>query len=253
MCDYSVTFALVSLIKLRTNKGKDIMSYGLSITPVAFFHSPFSSKFGVPKQSGLVDELEGYIEFVAEYRNPDFLRGIEDFDWLWLIWQFSANPHEATSPLVRPPLLGGNEKVGVFASRSPFRPNALGLSSVRLDRVDYRAKNGPRIYVRGADLMDGTPIYDIKPYVSIADCHQGVRCGFVDKHEIRRLKVDIPVRVAGLFTGEQLFALRKVLELDPRPHYHNDSAKLYGMSFMEYDVKFCVDDGVLTVVDIVGR
>ena len=130
---------------------------------IAYFHSPFTSKFGVPKQSGLVDELEGTIEFASEFRNKDMLRGIEDFDYLWIIWQFSANPHAATSPLVRPPLLGGNEKVGVFASRSPFRPNAMGLSSVRLSRVDYTAEGGPLLYVRGADLMDGTPIFDIKP------------------------------------------------------------------------------------------
>lgn len=226
------------------------MDYDFTMRPVAFFHSPFPSKFGVPKQSGLVEELEGYIEFEAEWRNPDLLRGIEDFDWLWLIWQFSANPHRATSPLVRPPLLGGNEKVGVFASRSPFRPNAVALSSVRLSRVDYGAKNGPRVYVRGADLVDGTPIYDIKPYVSLADCHPEARCGFVDKRKIRRLRVEIPQNISREFLSEQLAALRKVLELDPRPHYHNDAEKLYGMPFMEYDVKFRVDGDALEVVEL---
>lgn len=226
------------------------MDYDFTMRPVAFFHSPFPSKFGVPKQSGLVEELEGYIEFEAEWRNPDLLRGIEDFDWLWLIWQFSANPHRATSPLVRPPLLGGNEKVGVFASRSPFRPNAVALSSVRLSRVDYGAKNGPKVYVRGADLVDGTPIYDIKPYVSLADCHPEARCGFVDKRKIRRLRVEIPQNISREFLSEQLAALRKVLELDPRPHYHNDAEKLYGMPFMEYDVKFRVDGDALEVVEL---
>lgn len=229
------------------------MNNDFTMSPVAYFHSPFPSKFGVPKQSGLVEELEGYIEFVAEWRNPDLLRGIEDFDWLWLIWQFSANPHKATSPLVRPPLLGGNEKVGVFASRSPFRPNAVALSSVRLSRVDYGAKNGPLVYVRGADLMDGTPIYDIKPYVSLADCHPEARCGFVDKKEIRRLKVEFSQDVACKFQPDQISVLRKVLELDPRPHYHNDVEKVYGMPFMDYDVKFRVDGDVLTVVDLVKQ
>lgn len=216
---------------------------------IAYFHSPFTSKFGVPKQSGLVDELEGTIEFASEFRNKDMLRGIEDFDYLWIIWQFSANPHAATSPLVRPPLLGGNEKVGVFASRSPFRPNAMGLSSVRLSRVDYTAEGGPLLYVRGADLMDGTPIFDIKPYVSLSDCHPEARCGFVDSHAIRRLSVTVPSHVRGLFTEEQLLALVKVLELDPRPHYHNDPSKTYGMPYAGRDVKFRVEGDRLLVVD----
>lgn len=224
-----------------------------TIYPVAFFHSPFSSKFGVPKQSGLVEELEGYIEFTPEYRNRDMLRGIEGFDYLWLIWQFSANPHGATSPLVRPPLLGGNEKVGVFASRSPFRPNRLGLSSVKLERVDYDAKGGPLVYVRGADLMDGTPIFDIKPYVCLADDHPGARCGFVDSNGIRRLRVEIPENIEMKFSTGQLSALRKVLELDPRPHYHNDPDKIYGMSYMEFDVRFVVRGNLLSVVDLIKK
>ena len=226
------------------------MNNNITISPVAFFHSPFSSKFGVPKQSGLVEELEGYIEFVPEFRNRDFLRGVEGFDYLWLVWQFSANPHGATSPLVRPPLLGGNEKVGVFASRSPFRPNRLGLSSVKLERVDYDAANSPLVFVRGADLMDGTPIFDIKPYVTIADCHSDARCGFVDRNGIRRLKVEIPERIKEMSTSEQFEALRKVLELDPRPHYHNDNEKIYGMPYMGMDVKFVVDGENLKVVGI---
>lgn len=226
------------------------MNYDFTISPVAFFHSPFSSKFGVPKQSGLVEELEGYIEFTPAYRNRDMLRGIEGFDYLWLVWQFSANPHGATSPLVRPPLLGGNEKVGVFASRSPFRPNALGLSSVKLEKVDYYAKDGPIVFVRGADLMDGTPIFDIKPYVSLADSHPDARCGFVDKNCIRRLKVEIPERIKEKFTSEQLLTMKKVLELDPRPHYHHDKEKIYGMPYMGKDVKFIVDGDILKVIEI---
>ena len=221
-----------------------------TIHPIAQFHSPFTSKFGVPKQSGLVERLEGYIEFVPECRNRDMLRGIEEFDYLWLVWQFSANPHAATSPLVRPPLLGGNHKVGVFASRSPFRPNSIGLSSVRLSRVDYDAKNGPLVHVLGADLMDGTPIFDIKPYVSLSDSHPEARCGFVDRNAIRRLDVEIPKEIEDMFSSGQLSALRQVLELDPRPHYHHDASKVYGMPFMGFDVKFMVDGDVLKVVSL---
>ena len=152
----------------------------MQIEPIAYFHSPFATKFGVPKQSGLVENLEGTIEFVPQYRNADALRGIEAFDYLWLVWEFSANSHAAVSPVVRPPLLGGNTRMGVFATRSPFRPNRIGLSSVRLSHVDLNAPNGPLIHVLGADLMDGTPIYDIKPYVVYADSHPDARSGFVD-------------------------------------------------------------------------
>lgn len=202
---------------MKNENNSRAMSVGLILRPVAFFHSPFTSKFGIPKQSGLVDGLEGYIEFVPEYRNPDFLRGIEGFDYLWLVWQFSANPHCSTSPLVRPPLLGGNEKVGVFASRSPFRPNPIGLSCVKLDRVDYNARNAPIVFVRGADLMDGTPVFDIKPYVVLADCHSDARCGFVDCNELRRLQVFVPDRFAKLFSVEDLDTLKKLLNLIPVP------------------------------------
>lgn len=218
--------------------------------PIAVFHSPFPSKFGVPKQSGLVSELEGWIEFVPEYRNRDMLRGMEEFDYLWLVWQFSANPHAATSPLVRPPLLGGNEKVGVFASRSPFRPNAIGLSSVRLSSIDYDSPCGPIVHVLGADLMDGTPIFDIKPYVSLSDSHPEARCGFVDKRSIKRLSVEIPGEIGEKLSSAQLDALRRVLELDPRPHYHNDPDKVYGMPFMNHDVKFRVEGDMLKVMSL---
>ncbi len=233
------------------NENKSCVAFdGMTLHPVAFFHSPFPSKFGIPKQSGLVGGLEGFIEFVPEYRNPDFLRGIDGFDYLWLVWQFSANPHRATSPLVRPPLLGGNEKVGVFASRSPFRPNPIGLSCVKLDRVDYEAHNAPLVFVRGADLMDGTPVFDIKPYVALADCHSDARCGFVDSNEIRRLRVDVPDSLAELFSAGDLDVLKKILELDPRPHYHSDGVKVYGMPFGKYDVKFRVEGDTLTVVGL---
>ena len=212
----------------------------MTITPIAHFHSPFASKFGIPKQSGLAPDLRGTIVFEPEWRNADALRGIEEFDYLWLIWAFSANRHQAVSPVVRPPVLGGNVRMGVFATRSPFRPNPLGLSSVKLDHVEWATSKGPVIHVMGADLMDGTPIFDIKPYVAYADCHEGVRSGFVDSHPMQRLTVVVPPDV-----------LRQVLALDPRPHYQNDANKTYGMPFEGRDVRFTVQGNVLTVVEIV--
>lgn len=222
----------------------------MNIEPIAYFHSPFHSKFGIPKQSGLVEELEGSIVFCPEYRNADALRGLDEFDYLWLIWGFSANKHAATSLVVRPPLMGGNEKMGVFATRSPFRPNALGLSSVRISRIETDTTRGPVITVVGADLMDGTPIYDIKPYIPYADSHPEAKGGFTDTHAICRLTVVIPDCFHHLFSQSQLQALYKVLELDPRPHYHKSGQKEYGMPYMDYDVHFTVNDGVLTVTDV---
>lgn len=219
----------------------------MEIKPIATFHSPFSSKFGIPKQSGLVEELQGEIVFESQYRNADALRGMDGFDYLWLIWGFSANKHAATSPVVRPPVLGGNEKVGVFATRSPFRPNPLGLSSVKIESVDY---DNVVIHVSGADLMDGTPIYDIKPYVPYADCHVGVRGGFTDSHPIKKLKVEIPSEIAKHFSIKQLSALRKVLELDPRPHYQKDPEKVYGMPYCGIDIRFKVSNGILKVIEL---
>lgn len=223
----------------------------MNIEPIAYFHSPFHSKFGIPKQSGLVEELEGSIVFCPEYRNADALRGLDEFDYLWLIWGFSANKHAATSLVVRPPLLGGNEKMGVFATRSPFRPNALGLSSVRISRIETDTTRGPVITVVGADLMEGTPIYDIKPYIPYADSHPEAKGGFTDTHAICRLTVVIPDCFHHLFSQSQLQALYKVLELDPRPHYHKSGQKEYGMPYMDYDVHFTVNDGVLTVTDVI--
>lgn len=222
----------------------------MQIEPIAYFRSPFATKFGVPKQSGLVENLMGTIEFVPQHRNVDALRGMEDFDYLWLIWEFSANRHAATSPVVRPPLLGGNRKVGVFASRSPFRPNRLGLSSVRISEIEIDATRGPLIHVLGADLMDGTPIYDIKPYVVYADSHPEARSGFVDKNAIRWLEVVVPDTVASRYSSDELAALRKVLSLDPRPHYQDNPEKVYGMIYAGKDVKFRVEGDVLTVVEV---
>ena len=220
----------------------------MNIHPVAYFHSPLTSKFGIPRQSGLAEELVGTIVLEPEYRREEALRGLESFDYLWLIWEFSANPHEQQGLTVRPPRLGGNERIGVFASRSPFRPNRLGLSCVRIDKVEI-GENGPVIHVRGADLMDGTPIYDIKPYVAYADSHPDARSGFVDKTEWKPLQVDIPQEVRRLFSEEELRVLQQVLSQDPRPRYHDDAERVYGMPFAGRDVRFRVGDGVVTVVE----
>ena len=220
----------------------------MNIHPIAYFRSPFSSKFGIPKQSGLVEELEGRIVFAPEYRNADYIRGLQGFDYIWLIWEFSDNRHPSKSPVVRPPVLGGNERVGVFATRSPFRPNALGLSSVRIQQIELDSASGPVIHVLGADLMDGTPIYDIKPYIVYADCHPDARSGFVDSRSWPKLEVVIPEEIAKNYQPERLSVLRKILELDPRPHYQNDPQRIYGMPFDGTDVRFFVENGVLTVI-----
>ena len=228
------------------------MTITMNIEPIAYYHSLLPTKFGVPRQSGLVPELVGRIVFEPEYSNADALRGIQGFDYLWLIWQFSLSVKKEGewSPLVRPPLLGGNEYMGVFATRSPFRPNALGLSSVRLLGVE-ESEEGLTLVVAGADLVDGTPVFDIKPYVEYADAHIGVRSGFVNEKQWEKVEVRFPNELRACFNGEELAALCKVLELDPRPQYHNDPERLYGMPFAHRDVRFKVsNDGVLEVVEI---
>ena len=214
------------------------------IEPIAYFRSPFPSKFGIPRQSGLLSELRGRIEFVAEYRNPEALRGLEDYDYLWLIWGFSENVEAEKHATVRPPLLGGNERVGVWATRSPFRPNNLGLSSVRIARIDLHK---PSVEVLGADLMDGTPIYDIKPYLPYVDSHSEARGGFTDTHEWSLLQVEMPEDMSQVFSEEDLRTLRSALALDPRPHYHDDDNREYGMPFLNWDIRFKVANGVLKV------
>lgn len=223
----------------------------MEIQPIAFFHSPMKSKFGIPRQSGLVSELTGRIVFEPEYRQMEAVRGLEDFDYLWLIWEFSGNSEAKKSLTVRPPRLGGNRRMGVFATRSPFRPNNLGLSCVRIDRIEEDPTLGPVIYVKGADLMDGTPIYDIKPYVTYADSHPEARSGFVDEKEWQELDVVIPEDIRAQFTTEELEALKKVLALDPRPRYQDDPERVYGMPFGAHDIRFKVVGRLLTVVGCV--
>ncbi len=226
----------------------------MEIKPIAIFHSPFSSKFGIPKQSGIVDTLQGRIVMEPQWRMPEALKGLEGFDYLWLVWGFSANSHAPASPMVRPPRLGGNERVGVFASRSPFRPNPIGLSSVRLEGVEWEGSEAPVIVVRGADLMDGTPIYDIKPYVAYADSHPDARSGFVDTHQWRTLRVEIMPAVETLLSQQGfphllLAQLRDVLAQDPRPQYQKDPDRVYGMPFAGFDIRFRVCGDQLTVID----
>ena len=230
----------------------------MEIKPIARFRSPLKSKFGIPRQSGLVSSLTGSIVFESDYRHIEALRGIEDFDYLWLIWEFSANKRGVRSEecgvrnlTVRPPRLGGNKRLGVFATRSPFRPNPLGLSCVRLERVEEDPKLGPVIYVRGADLMDGTPIYDIKPYVVYADSHPEAKSGFVDQTSWKSLEVEIPEHLARLFSSSDLETLRQTLSLDPRPSYHDDAERIYGMPFGDYDVRFVVAADVVRVTGCV--
>jgi tRNA-Thr(GGU) m(6)t(6)A37 methyltransferase TsaA len=219
----------------------------MNIEPIAYFRSPLTSKFGIPRQSGIVAELSGTIEFVPKYAQAEALRGLESYDYVWLIWGFSENVEAEKHPTVRPPLLGGNERVGVWATRSPFRPNNLGLSSVRIAKIDMQV---PCIEVMGADLMDGTPIYDIKPYLSYVDSHPEARGGFTDDHEWQRLQVEISEEHAAWFEAADLQVLKQVLSLDPRPHYHHDDQREYGMPFKGFDIRFRVSEGVLYVTSI---
>ena len=220
----------------------------MNIAPIAYFHSPVSGKFGLPRQSGLAASLEGEVELLPPFNREEALRGLDGFDYLWLIWEFSLNDTGDTSSqlTVRPPRLGGNVRVGVFASRSPFRPNRLGLSCIRIAGID--AGRGV-IRVLGADLADGTPIFDIKPYVPYADSHPEARGGFTDSKDWKPLKVEFPEAVlqAG-FTQTELEALREMLAQDPRPQYQDDTHREYGLTFKGRNVRFRVADGVLTVL-----
>lgn len=220
----------------------------MQIEPIAYFRSPFTSKFGVPRQSGIVKDLKGTIAFTKDYSQAEALRGLEAYDYLWLIWGFSENEAAKKHATVRPPLLGGNERVGVWASRSPFRPNNLGLSSVRILAVHPETAT---IEVEGADLMDGTPIYDVKPYLSYVDSHPEARGGFTDQRPWQHLQVEVPESVTSCYDEEQWKVIKEALALDPRPHYHDDAERVYAMPFAGKEICFTVADGVLTVVKVV--
>ena len=262
----------------------------MNIKPIAYFRSPLTSKFGIPRQSSVVEDLVGEIVFEKEFSSPDAIRGLEGFDYIWLIWGFSANKHASNGLTVRPPRLGGNERLGVFATRSPFRPNPIGLSCVRIKATasppalprregaanalkkqplndsaiiesapSLRGRAGGeatataatgRLLVLGADLMDGTPIYDIKPYIPYADAHPYARGGFTDNNDWQPLEVIISEEITKAFTDTELSSLKGVLSQDPRPQYHDDPERIYGMPFAGKDVKFKVEDNTLTVTGI---
>lgn len=219
---------------------------------VARIRTDFNSKFGVPRQSGLVEELRGKIVFEPEYRNTEALRGLEGFSHIWLLWDFSLahRDEKSWSPTVRPPRLGGNQRMGVWATRSPFRPNSIGLSSVKILEIELHTEEGPIIWVSGADLMDNTPIYDIKPYLPFTDSHPEAKGGFADELDstTTSLKVMIPDEIAQHFTPSQLSALKGVLAADPRPHYQEDPNRVYGFRFADREIKFQVHGKMLKVL-----
>ena len=219
----------------------------IPIGVIARMHSDFATKFGIPRQSGLVEELRSTIVFEPEYRNQDALRGIEDFSHLWIIWQFSEAVRQGWSPTVRPPRLGGNTRMGVFATRSPFRPNNLGLSCVKLLGVEHTEKYGTVLHVGGADLMDGTPIFDIKPYIPYSDCKPGASGGFTDHAGDFLLEVDFPQELLKKLPEEKRKAAGGVLSHDPRPSYQRNADRVYGLSFAGFDIRFTVAGKNLTV------
>lgn len=219
----------------------------LSMKVIARIRTDFPTKFGIPRQAGVVEQLRGTVVFEPEYRNPDALRGLEGFSHLWLIWQFSQAVRERWSPTVRPPRLGGNTRLGVFATRSPFRPNAIGLSSVRLEGVELHTPEGPVLHVSGADLMDGTPILDVKPYIPYADSHPDAKEGFTSAGWERTLEVEFPPELLAKVPEEKREALVGVLSNDPRPPYQRDPERLYGLPFAGLEVRFTVSEGRLAV------
>ncbi len=217
---------------------------------IAHIETDYNEKFGIPRQSGLNNAVVGRIVFEKEYRVPEAFRGLEDFSHIWILWQFSEAVRDNWSPTVRPPLLGGNKRMGVFSTRSPFRPNNIGLSAVKLLRIEYTKNEGPVLIVAGADLMNGTPIYDIKPYLPYADSIPDAVGGFTESLGERRLTVEFYEGLKEKFPEEKLEGLVSVLEGDPRPSYQNDPERIYTFTFAGYEVSFKVDEGVLTVVDV---
>ncbi|MBQ8816176.1 MAG: tRNA (N6-threonylcarbamoyladenosine(37)-N6)-methyltransferase TrmO [Lachnospiraceae bacterium] len=217
---------------------------------IARIETDFPEKFGIPRQSGLVEELKGTIVFEPEYRNKDALKGLEGYNYIWLLWQFEGVERDSWSVTVRPPRLGGNKHMGVFATRSPFRPNPIGLSSVRLEKIESDTERGPVLHVAGVDLRHNTPIYDIKPYLPYVDCHTDATGGFAHEVKDYELKVEFSEALLERIPEEKRQAIIAVLKQDPRPSYHNDPTRQYGVSFAGFNVRFVVDGGVLTVVEV---
>ena len=224
--------------------------YFCGMKVIAHIHTDFPTKFGIPRQSGIIASLQGRIVFEPEYRVAEAVRGLEAFSYIWILWEFSKAMRDTWSPTVRPPRLGGNVRKGVFATRSPFRPNPIGLSSVRLEKVDIDPKLGPVLYVSGIDLMDGTPIYDIKPYIAYTDSHPDAVSGFASTPTEYLLEVDFPEALLQKVAESQRESLIEVLAHDPRPQYQNDPERVYGMEFGGMEVKFKVDGELLTVVEV---
>ena len=218
--------------------------------PIAHIRTDFGTKFGVPRQSGIVSKLVGRIVMEPEYRVREAFRGLEEFSHLWLIWHFSEIKKEEWSPTVRPPKLGGNKRVGVFATRSPFRPNSIGLSSVKLKKIDFEAADGPVLWVEGADLMDNTPIFDIKPYLPFTDSHPEAKGGFTDEglRTEEKLEIENPEAIGRLMPNDKAEALIEVLKNDPRPQYHEDKDRIYGIDFCGNDIRFRVEGNQLTII-----
>ena len=218
---------------------------------IAVIRSDFPEKFGIPRQSGIIEELKAEIIFEKPFRDPNCVLGLEEFSHIWLLWEFSGNLKAGWSPTVIPPRLGGKIHKGVFATRSPFRPNPVGLSCVKLDSVEIRPGTGPVLHVSGADLRDGTPIYDIKPYIRYTDCHPDAVCGFADEVEEYHLEVEFPEDLLAKLPEEKREAAVKILSEDPRPAYQNDPERRYGTAFAGWDIRYHVRDGVLSVCEVV--
>ncbi len=217
---------------------------------IAHIYTEFPEKFGIPRQSGLVEGLKGKIVFEPEYRVAEALKGLEEYSHIWLLWKFSKAEREKWSPTVRPPRLGGKKRVGVFATRSPFRPNPVGLSSVRLERIDYEENQGPVLYVSGIDMLDGTPIYDIKPYLSYCDSHEDAKCGFADEVKAHALSVIYEARFEDMVGKKQLQTICDILEQDPRTAYMDDEEREWGLAYTDYNIRFTVRGEQVRIIDI---
>ncbi len=222
----------------------------MEMKPIGWVRSDFQSKFGIPRQSGLVEALQAQVVFAPEYRVKEAFRGLEGFSHIWLLWEFSQSVRKEWSPTVRPPRLGGNQRMGVFATRSPFRPNPLGLSCVKLEKIELEGPEGPVLHIRGADLLDGTPVFDIKPYLPYADCRPEASGGFAPDTPGGKLSVELPPELAEKVPPKKLSALLGVLAGDPRPSYQNDPDRVYGMAFAGLEIKFRVENETLSVLDV---